>query len=57
MSRKWKNSDDNTYFSDKSLESRLEKLRCDLINGYSRKKYQKKNNSTPVKKHNYNKNK
>lgn len=56
MSRKWKNSDDHTYFSDKALESRLEKLRCDLIDGYSRRKYQKKNNTTQNnKKHNYTK--
>lgn len=45
MPRKWKNSDDQTYFVDKAIESRLEKLRCDLIEGYSRKKFNKKNNN------------
>jgi hypothetical protein len=44
MPRKWKNSDDQTYFVDKAIENRLEKLRCDLIEGYSRKKINKKNN-------------
>jgi hypothetical protein len=58
MPRRWKNSDDHTYFVDKAIESRLEKLRCDLIEGYSRKKFNKKgtgqnrsgkkfNNNTP----------
>lgn len=58
MPRKWKNSDDATYFVDKAIENRLEKLRCDLIEGYSRKKFTKKgpaqnrngkkfNNNTP----------
>ena len=44
MPRRWKNSDDNNYFVDKAMENRLEKLRCELIEGYSRKKYNKKNN-------------
>ena len=44
MPRKWKNSDDHTYFVDKAIESRLERLRCELIEGYSRKKINKKNN-------------
>lgn len=53
MPRKWKNSDDNTYYSDRSIESRLEKIRCDVIKDYARKKYQKNNNNS--KKTNYKK--
>lgn len=45
MPRKWKNSDDSTYFVDKAIEGRLERLRCELIEGYSRKKFNKKNNN------------
>lgn len=45
MPRKWKNSDDRTCYADKSIDSRLEKLRCDLIKDYARKKYNKNNNT------------
>lgn len=45
MPRKWKNSDEQTYYTDKSIDNRLEKLRCELIKGYSRKNYNKKNNN------------
>lgn len=51
MPRRWKNSDDNTCYLDRSIESRLEKIRCDVIKDYARKKYQKNNN----KKTNYKK--
>lgn len=45
MPRKWKNSDDQSYYVDKACDNRLEKLRCELIKGYSRKNYNKKNNN------------
>lgn len=56
MPRKWKNSDEQSYFTDKANENRLEKLRCELINGYSRKKFNKKNNNNNGYKKNYNNN-
>ena len=34
MGRRFKNSDDVTYYSDKSVEQKLEKLRYELIPGY-----------------------
>lgn len=43
MPRKWKNSDDNTYYVDRSIEARLERIRCDVIKDYSKKKFQKNN--------------
>lgn len=52
MGRKFKNSDDVTYFSDKSIEQKLEKLRFELIAGYSGKKNHNNNNNN-----NYRKNK
>ena len=51
MPRKWKNSDDANYFVDKATDSRLDKLRYELIKDYSKNKYNKKNNN----KKNYNK--
>ena len=45
MPRKWKNSDDMSYFVDKTIDSRLEKLRYELIKDYSKNKYNKKNNN------------
>lgn len=56
MPRRWKNSDDRTYYTDKSTDSRLERLRCDLIKDYARKKYNKNNNNTK-RQNNYNKRK
>ena len=53
MPRKWKNSDEKTFFSDKSTESRLEKLRYELIPNYGRRKYQEKRNDNH--RENYNK--
>lgn len=38
MGRRFKNSDDNTFFVDKAIESKLEKLRMELITGYAEKK-------------------
>lgn len=48
MGRKFKNSDDCTYFTDKAVDQRLEKLRYELIPGYTgRKNSQNKNNKKP----------
>lgn len=42
MPRKWKNSDDNTFFVDKAVDGRLEKLRIELIPNHMQNKNQKK---------------
>lgn len=42
MPRKWKNSDDNTFFVDKAIDGRLEKLRIELIPNHMQNKNQKK---------------
>ena len=34
MPRKWKNSDDVTFFTEKAMHNRLERLRKELIPGY-----------------------
>lgn len=38
MARKFKNSDDSTYYTDKAIEQKLEKLRYELIEGYAGRK-------------------
>lgn len=40
MPRKWKNSDDVTFFTEKAMHNRLERLRKELIPGYDRSKKQ-----------------
>ena len=55
MGRKFKNSDDCTYFADRANDSRLEKLRIELIPDYAKNKYRKKRknyNSKPLPKKN-----
>ena len=41
MPRRWKNSDDNTVFSDRVKNKKLEQLRMEFIPGYGKKKYKK----------------
>lgn len=45
MSRKFKNSDECTYFADKAIDQKLEKLRYELIPGYTGRKNNGNNNS------------
>lgn len=44
MARKWKNSEGITFFVEKAIENRLEKLRCELITGYAERRSRAKNN-------------
>lgn len=44
MGRKWKNSDDITYFTEKAMHNRLERLRKELIPGYDKSKKTTQNN-------------
>jgi hypothetical protein len=46
MGRRFKNSDDSTYYSDKAIDQKLEKLRYELIPGYTGRK---KNNNNKNK--------
>lgn len=46
MGRKFKNSDEITYFTDKAIEQRLEKLRYELIIGYNGRKNNNNNNNS-----------
>lgn len=38
MGRRFKNSDDNTFYRDKTIDSKLEKLRFECIPGYTGRK-------------------
>lgn len=46
MSRHFKNSDDNTFYRDKAIDSKLEKLRFECIPGYTGRKGYNNNNKT-----------
>lgn len=48
MPRKWKNSDESTYYTDKAIDNRLEKLRVELIQGYNHKKFSQKNSGKRI---------
>lgn len=52
MPRKWKNSDSNTYDTERSTNNRLERLRKELITNYNDNKKRK---PTQHNKNNYNK--
>ena len=56
MPRKWKNSDDVTYYTEKAQNNRLERLRKELIPGYKDNKGRQNSKPTQYKNRHNNRN-